>query len=322
MVLEVVRAGICGTDLGEFSSGPHLFPSAAHPASGQRLPITMGHEFVGRVVALGAGVESFARGERVACGAGVSCGRCAWCRRGETNLCSRYYTLGFQADGGLGERVLVPADICLPVPDGVSDDNAALAQPLAVAAHAYRRTVHPDAEPLLLLGVGAIGSLYLAVAKQHGVTVLAADRNPLALERAEALGADRVVDLRGGDLARAVEELVGAEGLATAVDCTGRPEMVRMAAELVRRGGTLMLVGLQAEPVALDLHDFVLREITVRTSNAHVFACDFPEALAILAARDLSRVLLDRVIALDDLVEHGILPSLRGETHGKVLVAP
>src|SRR6478735_7361426 len=129
VVLEVTRAAICGTDAAEWDHGPVLCRSG----------VVLGHEFVGRVADVGANVAGLGVGDRVVSGAGISCGLCTWCRRGRTNLCAEYRTLGLQVDGGLAEYVTSPAAICRPVPDACDDDAAAMAQPLAVALHALSR---------------------------------------------------------------------------------------------------------------------------------------------------------------------------------------
>ncbi len=321
VTLEVVRAGICGTDVAEYMRGPHLIPLEVHPQTGRKVPIVIGHEFIGQVAKVGDGVAAFRVGDRVASGAGVSCGRCEWCLRGETNMCQHYYTHGFQEDGGLAERVTVPADTCALIPGGTSDDNAALAQPLSVAVHAVRRTGHPAGEKLVLIGVGGVGSLYLAVAKSQGIPVIAADVDQKALGRAGLLGADRVVDLGREDLLGVVMQETGGYGATTVVECTGREDALGLAMQLLRRSGTLMLVGLQTGRVPFDFHQMVQREITVRTSNAHVCTTDLPAALGLLAMSDLAPLLVDRVIPLERLVPDGILAAARGDTHGKVLVS-
>jgi hypothetical protein len=122
VLLEVVRAAICGTDAAEWDHGPILC----------RPGVVLGHEFVGRVVAAGDDVTDIRVGDRVVSGAGISCGHCRWCRDGRTNLCSEYRTLGLQIDGGLAERVVSPAAICRHVPGQCDDDAAAMAQPVAV----------------------------------------------------------------------------------------------------------------------------------------------------------------------------------------------
>src|SRR5258707_10443325 len=158
-------AAICGTDASEFSHGPHMIPlHTRHPGSGHVGPLVLGHEFVGRVEAVGDGVRSVTVGDRVVSGAGVSCGECAWCRAGRTNLCASYYTLGLSAPGGLAEQVMSPASICVPVPDAVADEGAAMAQPLAVGIHALDRGGVGPGQTVAVLGVGGIGAFIVGAA--------------------------------------------------------------------------------------------------------------------------------------------------------------
>ena len=129
VVLEVARAAICGTDSSEWAHGPLL----------TRPPVTLGHEFVGRVVSIGEGVVGLSHGDRVVSGAAVSCGHCEWCRAGRTNLCSTYLTLGLQLNGGLAQLVKTPAAVCRQVPDVLlrrrgGDGPAAGRRPARVAA--------------------------------------------------------------------------------------------------------------------------------------------------------------------------------------------
>src|SRR6201992_3301041 len=155
-------AAICGPAASEYAHGPHMIPlHERHPGSGHVGPLILGHEFVGRVEALGDGVEGVAVGDRVVSGAGVSCGEWAWCKAGRTTLCASYYTLGLSAPGGLAEQVLSPASICVPVPDAVSDEGAAMAQPLSVAIHALDRGGVGPGQTVAVLGVGGIGAVII-----------------------------------------------------------------------------------------------------------------------------------------------------------------
>src|SRR5262249_15104996 len=161
----------------------------------------LGHEFTGTVVAAGSEVDGIATGARVVAGAGMWCGECPACCAGRTNLCRSYYTLGLQADGGLAEYVLAPSKMCELVPDGCSDDAAALAQPLAVALHAARRGGIAAGDPAVVIGVGGIGAFLVAAAKARGAApLIAADVRDRRLETARRLGADVVVDARSQDL--------------------------------------------------------------------------------------------------------------------------
>jgi len=330
LLLDVVRAAICGTDSTEYVSGPKLIPlHERHPGSGHCGPVVLGHEFVGRVRAVGDGVDSFAVGERVVSGAGVSCGDCEWCRAGRTNLCAQYFTLGFHIDGGLAEAVRTPAHVCVPVPDGCSDEAAAMAQPLAVALHALNRgglrSTGQEAGTgrLAVIGVGGIGAFVVGGAVARSIRgVIAIDVDPERLETARALGADHLVNAAETDAAAAVRELTDGEGAHVVIEASGAPRSPDQAIRMARRGGRVVIVGLQGNPATLDLFDLAFREIEMTSALPHVCAEDLPEALEILAATAFADIVLDRVISLDRLVPDGLLALAEGRARGKIVVDP
>ena len=319
VLLEVAYNGLCGTDASEYAKASLMVPLVSrHVASGHLGPTILGHEFTGAVVAAGPGARSWV-GRRVVCGAGVSCGDCAWCRRGRTNLCAGYFTLGLSTHGGLAEYVAAPAAVCRVVPDGCSDRDAALAQPLAVGRHAVQRAGLRRGDSVIVLGVGAIGSFVLAALRDHDGPVTAVDVDASRLPVARALGATggHTVPRDGAgwpeslaDPADVVFETSGAQGAAA------------RAFAATARGGTTVLVGLQAREQPLNLADLVLREIDVRTTVAHVCAVDLDAALALLAARPLARLLVDRVVPLARVVADGLAPLAAAAVPGKILVDP
>jgi len=322
VVLVVTRAGICGTDAAEYLHGPHAIPvHRPDPVTGYQGPVILGHEFVGRVVAVGPGVEGLEPGTRVVSGAGVWCGQCAWCRAGRPNLCARYYTLGLQAHGGLAEQVRVPARTCWPVAASCPDEAAALAQPLAVAVHAVARSGVAPGDTLAVVGVGGIGALVVAVARARGVApVVAVDVERARLRTAEALGATAVA--AADEAVAVVGGLTGGEGAAVVVESAGAPRALDLALRLVRRGGRLLQVGLPEGRPALDLRALVLREVDVVTTVAHVCPTDLPAAVRLLETTDLARHVVDRTIALADLVPAGLLALAERRARGKILVDP
>ena len=175
VVIAVSYNGLCGTDATEYTKGPMMVPlSVPHPGSGHVGPTTLGHEFIGTVVETGAEAREW-RGARVASGAGVSCGHCAWCLRGRTNLCASYYTLGLSTHGGLAELVAAPASTLRRIPDACADLDAALAQPLAVGLHGVARAGVRPGDRVVVLGAGAIGSFILAGLRGHDGPVVALD---------------------------------------------------------------------------------------------------------------------------------------------------
>ncbi len=312
VVIEVARAAICGTDSSEWSHGPLL----AQP------PVVLGHEFVGRVVAAGNEAD-FAAGDRVVSGAGISCGECDWCRAGRTNLCANYRTLGLHLDGGLAEYVKSPAGICRRVPDDVSDEAAAAAQPLAVALHAVRRSGVEAGESCAVIGVGGIGAFVVAAAAARGASpIIALDIDEERLETATRLGAHVAIDVRGGKLETAILDATGGEGAHVVIEASGVASAPAAALAAARRGGRVLLIGLQSAPRELDLLSFTVREVDLVTTLAHVCDVDLPGSLALLSSSDVADVVIDRVIPLDDLVDDGIRPLADGSARGKIVVAP
>jgi len=324
VILEVLRGAVCGTDVTEYLHGPHFAPlTQRHPASGHLGPMILGHEFVGRVIEVGPEVDGLTVGQRVTPGAGMWCGRCEWCRSGRTNLCAHYYTLGLHTHGGLAELVKAPARMCRPVPAACSDDAAAMAQPLAVALHAVRRSGAQPGQTVALMGVGGIGAFILAAARAQGLSpIIALDVDDERLATASALGATFIINARREDPLRQIHELTEGAGVHVFIEASGAPHGPRMALEATRRGGQVLLVGLQAEPCALDLHQVVLREVNIATTVAHVCDVDLPESLSILATTHLASTVLDRVIPLEGLVNEGLLAMSEGRARGKIVVNP
>jgi (R,R)-butanediol dehydrogenase/meso-butanediol dehydrogenase/diacetyl reductase len=313
VILRVARAAICGTDSSEWLHGPHQM----------RPPVVMGHEFVGRVIAVGSEVDRFAISDRVVSGAGISCGRCTWCLVGRTNLCSSYKTLGFQLPGGLAEYVASPASICRVVPPGCTDDAAAMAQPLAVALHAVRRSGLDTGASGVVIGVGGIGAFIIAGAASRGADpLIAVDIDHDRLATARTLGATDTIDARAGDITALILEMTGGEGADVVIEASGAPNAPAAALTSARRGGRVVLVGMQAAPRELDLRAATVREVDIVTTNAHVCDIDLPESLALLATSSVAYRVLDRVIALESLVDEGIRALAERTARGKIVVNP
>jgi (R,R)-butanediol dehydrogenase/meso-butanediol dehydrogenase/diacetyl reductase len=315
VLLEVLRAAICGTDAAEWDHGPMLC----------RPGVILGHEFVGRVAAVGADVAGLRAGDRVVSGAGISCGRCRWCRLGRTNLCAGYRTLGLQVDGGLAELVTSPAAICRTVPDACADDAAAMTQPLAVALHALSRVDQTPDDAVAVIGAGGIGSFIVAGASRRttgGGRVVAIDVDDERLATASALGAHETVNATGRDLTELLLELSDGAGFDVAIEASGAPHTPAAAIAGVRRGGRVLLVGLHGSACAIDLTAMILREVDIFSTVAHVCDSDIPAALALLAASDIASLVAGPTIPLDALVEDGLRPLAERRAVGKILVTP
>ena len=312
VLVRVAVCGVCGSDATEYARGPVL----------SRPPVVLGHEFAGIVERLGAGVEGLAVGAAVVCGAGIACGECRMCRRGRTNLCATYETLGLHHDGGLAGYALAPAATLLDAtPSGLSLDTLGLAQPMAVAVHTVRRSGLDADSDAVVVGVGGIGTFITFAAAATGARVLVVDRDPARLELARRLGASEALLAGDGALAdRLVQSGMSPDVL---FEVSGSAAGLTSLLEAARPGSVLVPVGIQKEPVALDLAAFTLRELTLVGTVAHVLATDLVEAVRLLGARPDWTDVADTVIPLGSVVGDGLDPLISGGTRQvKTLIDP
>jgi len=310
--VRVAVCGVCGTDASELFHGP----MQSTP------PVILGHEFVGIVDALGTEVDGLAEGATVVCGAGISCGRCKPCREGRTNLCRSYRTAGLQVDGGLAGYAIVPAGVLLDVSGtGLRLDTLALAQPLAIAVHAVRRSGLRHGQDAVLVGAGGIGAFLTIAAAATGARLLVVDLDPARLDLAQRLGAQHVLRAGEAPLTDRINEL----GMDVDVffEVSGSRAGLATVLEAARPGTTIVPVGIQHGPVEVDLGAWTVREHTVIGTNAHVFATDIPEAVRLLGSRDDWALLAPEVLPLDDVVDGALRPLAEGRsTRIKTLVDP
>lgn len=262
-VLVAVRdVGICGSDV-------HYYE---HGRIGDYVvddPLVLGHECAGEIVAVGGDVDDLEPGDRVALEPGVPCRRCAHCERGDYHLCEAVEFMATPPhDGAFAEYVSWPADFAHELPASVSTTAGALCEPLSVGIHACRRGDVGTGDTVLVAGAGPIGLLTMAAAVAAGATdVIVTDVVPAKLEAASDRGADLTVDVSETDLETAVAEYTDGVGADVVVEASGAAPSIRSTVDAVRRGGTVVLVGLADEAtVPLDVLEIVDNELDVRGS--------------------------------------------------------
>lgn len=274
--VRVAFAGICGTDLEEYLAGPLYIPvDTPHPLTGRKAPLILGHEFSGVVEQVGPGVTDLAVGDPVAADCLIHCGQCVECQRGNFNLCEKLAALGQMADGGLSELVTGPAYSFVRLPQSVPLDQAALAEPLAVAVRAVTRAQLRPGAQVLITGAGAIGLFALQVARVQGagaVTVVESHdhRRQLALE----LGADVVVSSCEALDARAAFDAV--------IECTGQPPVQASVIGLVRPHGRVVLVGIPTRSTVMETWGLINGERELIGSLSHLAQVDFAAGVALM----------------------------------------
>ena len=242
------------------------------------------------------------------------------CKEGRTNLCDLYYTLGLSIHGGLAEYALAPKNICVPIPDNVSDESAALAQPLAVGIHGVRRAGVRKGDQVVLLGVGAIGSFACVALQSYGVEIIAMDIDQKRLDVATQLGAAKTILISPEITPAEIKAFIPA-GADVVFETSGAPGAAARGLALTKRGGTLMLMGLNKTPQDFPFADAVLREVVLQTTVAHVCKDDMPEALELLASGKVAELLTDRIYSLEN-VNEAFDALASGKANGKILVTP
>ena len=272
LLVAVVCVGICGSDLHAYH-GRHPFI---------QLPIVPGHEFAGTVAKVGTNVRGFAPGQRVTVEPSLVCGLCYNCTHGRYNVCEQLRVIGCQTPGAMGDYLTVPASKALHLPDDVTWDQAALAEPLAVAVHAVRVAQLRAGANLLILGAGTIGLMTLQAAKAMGAgrvmtTDLLQDRLDLALE----LGADEAVNPRTTDLAATLEETFGPQRADVIIECVGVASTIRDAIRLARKGTRIVLAGVFEQEVLVNLGLVQDRELELVGTLMYV-SDNFPTALELI----------------------------------------
>jgi len=312
VVVRVVAVGLCGTD--------YRIWTGERPVA---YPLVMGHEFIGHVLAVGAGVENVRVGEKVAVEPNYSCGVCALCREGNRNLCLARTAVGIDVDGGLAEQARLPARVCWPAPRELSDDQLLLAEPLAVVTRAAGRATPRAGETAAVLGVGTLGLLAVQVLKAAGLSVLAVGRTEARLDVARGLGADAVAAASAPtpDTAplAAARALSGREGVDIVIETAGTPEAVGQAIELARPGGRVILTGLPHAPSSVEFFWVVRRELSLFGSM--IYQAEFPEAIRLLAdGKVRTERLLTHRFPLDAAVE--AFQAHRASESIKVAVIP
>jgi (R,R)-butanediol dehydrogenase / meso-butanediol dehydrogenase / diacetyl reductase len=259
--VRVSRNGICGTDVHEYFDGPVLIPQAApHPLTGRTLPIVLGHEFSGTVVALGAGVTDIREGDKVAIEPVIRCGACRPCRTGYYNVCNCVGFQGLSNDGGMAEYAVVPRNMVHKLPGNVPVEMGALVEPMAVAYHAATLGEVNDQSRALVFGAGPIGiGLWFAL-RGMGLTEIDVVE-PSATRRSaiEALGA-RTLDPVSVDVPALIAERTGGEGVDAAYDAAGVPAAVSAALKSLGEHRTLVSVAIYDKPLLTPLLDTVMRE--------------------------------------------------------------
>lgn len=278
VLIRVGACGICGSDIHGMDG-----------SSGRRRPpIIMGHEAAGTVARAGENVMDWQPGDRVTFDSTVYCGECAFCKRGQVNLCDNRRVLGvsceeYRQHGAFAEYVTVPERILYRLPDSVSFEHAAMVEPVSIAVHAVSRAAVEYGDSAVVVGTGMIGLLAVQVLRAKGCkTIIAVDLDDGKLEMAHEFGAMHTLRADSGDVPKAVRDITGGCGVDSAFEVVGSTPSMTTAIDSTRKGGTVTLIGNLSPSVEIPLQRVVTRELSLLGSCAS--AGEYPACLDYMAS--------------------------------------
>jgi L-iditol 2-dehydrogenase len=276
VLVKVKAVGICGSDL-------HYYTHGKIGSYVVEKPIILGHESAGEVVETGVNVANIRVGDRVTVEPGVPCRKCEYCKTGRYNLCSDVVFMATPpVDGAFTEYIVSPADFVYKIPDTMSYDEAALMEPMAVGVYAAEKAQVKPGMKASVLGLGPIGLVVAQAVKAYGASRTAGvDIVNFRLEKAEQFAVDKAFDSRVEDLEARLITYLG-QRPDVVFETAGSPQTITLAANLVKTGGTIILIGMSPEDIVPMNHGQILGK-ELKILGIFRYANMYPKAIELAA---------------------------------------
>ncbi|GAB3018445.1 zinc-binding alcohol dehydrogenase family protein [Niabella terrae] len=257
VLIAIQKIGICGSDIHAYK-GKHPFTP---------FPVIQGHEYSGRVVAVGSAVTRVKPGDRVTGRPQQVCGKCGPCRSGRYNVCSHLKVEGFQAPGAARDLFILPEERTYPVPDNLSYDEIALIEPAAVAAHATSLIDRIEEKQVVITGAGPIGNLIAQFAKMRGAKrVIVSDFNPFRLQLLREMGISDTIHLDEEDFDAGIQRILGDSGFEVGIEAVGAEPALHNLVGQLQKGGELLIVGVYEALPRINMGFVGEHELTIKGS--------------------------------------------------------
>ncbi len=292
-LIRIVAAGICGSDIGAFRGTNGLVS----------YPRIIGHELAGVVESIPENNPKGIRvGDRVICDPYLYCGKCYPCSIGRTNCCTDLKVLGVHVDGGMAEYFCHPADMLVKVPEGMSWEEAAMAEPLTISLHGVHRGGCKAGEYCAIIGAGPIGLVAGMAAQSYGAHAILLDLVDERLEFAKSLGIEHVINAGKEDAVARVAEITGGMMAQQVMECSGANAAIRSTLDLVSHAGRITLTGWPKKETSLPTDMITKKEIDIR--GARTSAGEFEEALELIRTKRVDMMkILTKTVPMDEAAE-------------------
>jgi L-iditol 2-dehydrogenase len=307
VLVRIDAIAVCATDVEIMKHG---LPAIVEGQSPFNRNFTIGHEYMGTIVKLGASVDEFDIGDRIAVEVHAGCGRCARCREGMYTSCLNYgfpskghRANGFTTDGGFAQYAVNSINTMVHVPDDMPDEEATLIVTAGTAMYGLDVMGGLIAgEGVVVVGPGPIGLMGVAVAKALGAApVILTGTRDRRLEMGRKLGADAVVNVRNEDAVAAVRRITDGKGVQYVLECSGAPDALNEAAKMVNRGGRICLAAFPGDPVPVDLAYLVRNNIYVFGIRGEGKSATHRAAALMAQRRFDAKIIHTHTFALDEV---------------------
>ncbi|MGA7272941.1 MAG: L-threonine 3-dehydrogenase [Acidimicrobiia bacterium] len=304
VLIRIKKTSICGTDL-------HILSWDPWAAQTIPVPMVVGHEFTGVIEALGTNVEGLAVGERVSGEGHITCGHCRNCRGGRREFCHNHRSVGVSRPGAFAEYLSLPASNVFPVPDHISDDVAAVLDPLGNATHTAL-AFDVVGEDVLITGAGPIGIMSAAIVRHIGARfIVITDVNQYRLDLAARMGVDRALDVTQHSPVEAMTGLGMTEGFDVGLEMSGNESAFNQLLEVMNHGGRVAVLGIPTGDVKLEMSEVIFKGLTMRgIYGRRIFETWYKMSAMLQSGLDVEPVITHRFGAEDyqkafDLVGSG-----------------
>ncbi len=311
VLIKVRKTSICGTDL-------HIHRWDAWAQATIPVPMVVGHEFMGEIVALGDDIVGLEIGQRVAGEGHITCGHCRNCKGGRREFCHNHISVGVTRQGAFAEYIALPAQNVFVVPPHIDDDVAAVLDPLGNATHTALR-FDVVGEDVLITGAGPIGAMAAAIVRHIGARdVVVTDINRFRLDLAAQLGATRVVDVSAEQLTSVMGELGMTEGFDVGLEMSGAEAAFNQMLDVMNHGGRIAVLGIPPGPMTLDINDVIFKGLDIQgIYGRRIFETWYKMAAMLQSGLDVGSIITHRLPA--DRFEDAFRIVSSGEC-GKVIL--
>lgn len=257
LLIKIKKTAICGTDI-------HIYNWDHWAQQTIPVPMVVGHEYVGEVVAIGEGVRGFEINDRVSGEGHITCGHCRNCRAGRTHLCRNTIGVGVNRSGAFSEYLVLPAFNAFKIPDDICDDLAAIFDPFGNAVHTAL-SFDLVGEDVLITGAGPIGIMAAAVARHVGARhVVITDVNEYRLDLARKMGVTRAVNVSKQSIESVIQELKMTEGFDVGLEMSGDPSAFNSMLKSMNHGGRIALLGIPPSDMGIDWNQVIFKGLVIK----------------------------------------------------------